>query len=36
MDGLPLPHPQRRNKRLLRNADIAVLTAGRLTAPPHP
>ena len=26
MDGLPLPHPQRRNKRLLRNAHITILT----------
>jgi len=24
MDGLPLPHPQRRDKRFLRNAHIAI------------
>jgi hypothetical protein len=30
---LTLTHPQRGNKRLLRNAHIAILTAGRLTAP---
>ena len=28
MDGLPLPHPQRCDKRLLRNAHIAIF--------PHP
>jgi hypothetical protein len=33
MNGLPLPRRQRRDKRFLRDADIAILTAGRLTAP---